>query len=338
MTEGFGLEKVPTTEAWCWVVFGACIANFIVCPIFIFVLIRIMQATSSKTKTPFHKRAIFIASIGYLLCLFGMSLSQFFLFQPARWGITPSMDICNYGKRLEIVFIASSRYFFYQFCVFRVYNAFHKSAQLKLRTWQLIFLEIIINGYLLYHAVIFNTIIVMQPHPIFGFCYAIEKNSDIHVAIFIIWDAVTVFCLIYMFSSRLICGMTKDDSNDSLSWFKTKTLILGILATFSSFCITVLFVLGRMNRFLFTLDGFINACCIVFTYNMRYVSIPRPKRWKKQQMEPCNCQSTTDQKDTSGGHQPHEESAEIEPLKLTTDDTTTSGSCDHEAPKEGSSV
>eukprot|EP01083_Nonionella_stella_P152980 490934_1 len=333
MTEGFGLGKVPTTEGWCWVVFGACIANFIVCPIFLFILIRIMYAT--KRKKSFPKRAIFIASIGYLLCLFGMSLSQFFIFRPSRWGITPSIDICNYVKRLEIVFIASARYFFYQFCVFRVYNAFHKSAQLKLRAWQLIILEIIIHGYLLYHAVIFNMIIVMQPHPLFGFCYAIEKNSDIHVAIFIIWDAVTVFCLIYMFSSRLICGMTKDDSNDSLSWFKTKTLILGVLATFSSFCLTVLFVLGRMNRFLFTLDGFINACCIVFTYNMRYVSIPRPKWWKKQQMKPLEV--TPDDTMTTKD-KPHDESAESEPLKLTMDDTTTSGSCDHESPKEGSSV
>eukprot|EP01083_Nonionella_stella_P094080 263887_1 len=278
MTAGFGLEKVPTTEGWTWLVFISCIANFICLPVFIFMLIQIKIATSQMKEDyhpPFHQRAIFITSFGYFICLLISSACQFTTFSPSRWNITPSQDICDYVKRSDLVLTAFTHYFFYQFCLLRIRNVFEVSPKLRLRPWQFIAFQIIIHGYLIYHGIIFQILIQMQPHPIFGFCYAIEKHSDIHVGIFIIWDAITVIFLIYMFSSRLICGMQTDhDSSEALSRFKTKTLILGIIATFSSLMVTVLFILGRMNRFVFNLDGFVNACCVMFTFNMRYVSFP----------------------------------------------------------------
>eukprot|EP00483_Globobulimina_turgida_P004370 UN04379 len=199
------IEKVPTTDAWLWLVFSSCVAVFITTPIFLYILICV--ARKNRDASPW----ILCTTFGYLICLFSYALSQFLIFNPSQWNIQPSTIMCNCIKRPEIVFIALARFCFYQFNLFRINVIFESIPKLKLPRYQFIAMEILICGYLLYHGIIFNLITDMNVHPKYGFCFASQTNSDIHIAIIRFWDAFIIIILVSMFATKLIYGAAQED-------------------------------------------------------------------------------------------------------------------------------
>eukprot|EP01084_Bolivina_argentea_P211758 360134_1 len=273
------IEKIPATDEWTYVVLISCIGVFITMPIFIYIMICVARKTQAS-------KWILLTAFGYLISLFLYSLSQFVIFKPSRWNIEPSQYICSYVKRPEIIFMGLARFCFYQFNVIRIKIIFGQTPKLSLPQWQFIFMQILIFGYFCYHAIVFNALTTMKPHPQFGFCFATQEHSDIHVGIFILWDAVIVFILICMFSGKLIYGVAAPDV--TLKRYAIKTSVLGILSTFSALMVTLLFFLGRMNRFVFVTDGLLNSICIVMSFNLGYVTLPKCKRSAKEKKKESN--------------------------------------------------
>eukprot|EP01083_Nonionella_stella_P001494 4312_1 len=279
------IEKIPATEEWTYVVLISCIGVFITTPIFVYIMICVSKQTKAS-------RWILGSTFGYLISLFIYSLSQFLIFNPHRWDIEPSEAICNYIKKPEVAVIAFAHFCFYEFCILRINIIFAVTSNLRLPMYQFIIMQILIFGYLLYGCIILPFVLAkVQFHPTLGFCYAAQDHADVHVGILVVWDTVIVFVLSAMFSIKIIHGGCRRDTQ--FQQFAAKTSVLGLISTSSSLMVTFFFFLGRMNRFVLVTDGLLNSMCIVFSFNMNYVTVPNVK---------CKCKCSCKQHDITKVH------------------------------------
>eukprot|EP01084_Bolivina_argentea_P306640 529903_1 len=190
---------------------------------------------------------------------------------PTRLNIKITQNICQYtAQYMANAGWQLSRYFFYNFMLWRIKASFREPESLKLSKITFIIYIILIHLWLIF---VLSISIFFTPRKLTttGRCGVIVKEifnnfttSDIRT---IAWafDFSLTTCLLFLFLKRLY-QLTQE--NNRINKYKRKTIILGTFATLTSvtMALVIYFMVTKEWRYFIPIDQIVNLSCVVFTF------------------------------------------------------------------------